>query len=440
MENKLYTDNLETFLRDSIEDFKMYPSKKVWNSLYNSMHPAKRWPSMAVLLFLISAIMFVGVSNTTKISKRADIQLNSSYPFIANIPLDYSNYESEGESNIAKQFSTENKVQINTIAVNSIASVNKENNIFNGVRNKNLYAFHDDNKLNSNYRLDLKNSQPNKLLVSNSLQSEDLIEEIESDKNEKKINDFVEQLNDGQKSKLAFEFYATPSIGYRIYSTNNDAITDMSRFSYNGAQNENPLNHSSSLNLEAGGNVLFSLTDNMRIKAGLQLNYTNYNISAYQLTNSSLTTVLMNDMIKNQPALSTRFSNISNIPQSGNQINLNNNTFQVSLPLGADFKLAGNSLIQWYAGATVQPTFVAGGNAYLISSETNNYVNEGSAIRSFNINGGLETFISYKLKDGFILNAGPQLRYQFLSTYSDKYMLNEKLYNLGVKLGVTTNF
>ena len=445
MENKLYTDNLETFLRDSIEDFRMYPSKKVWNSLYNSMHPARRWPSVAVLLFLISAIMFVGVSNTTKISKRPDIQLNNSYPFIANVPLDYSNYEAEVENNIAKTFSTENNVQINTVSINSNKSkintdLNNENIISSELQNKNLFAFHKDEKFNSNYKLDLNNSQPGKLSVINSLQTEENAEETDSEKNEKKINDFIEQLNEGQKNKLAFEFYATPSIGYRIYSTNNDAITDMSRFSYSGPQNDNALNHSSSLNLEAGGNVLFSLSDNMRIKAGLQLNYTNYNISAYQLTNSSLTTVIMNDMIKNQPVLSTRFSNISNIPQSGNQINLNNNTYQLSLPLGADFKLAGNSLIQWYAGATVQPTFVAGGNAYLISSETNNYVKEGSAIRNFNINGGLETFISYKLKDGFILNAGPQLRYQFLSTYSDKYMLNEKLYNIGVKLGVTTNF
>lgn len=437
MENKLHTDNFESFLRESTDDFRMYPSKRVWKSLYNNMHPAKKWPSVAVLLVLISSIMFVGVSNTTKISKKSDIKSSKNYVRNTVGPFAESAYEFENENVSDLEDHSETSPEI--ITINTKQEL-KDNNELVAKKDKRLFAFHTESESNLNFKFLLKGNNPNESLSTKISESDFSEEDLNSDNNKKKIDEFVEQLNESQKNKLAFEFYATPSIGYRVYSNNNDAISDLSRFSYSSTNNDNPINHSSALNLEAGGNVLFSLNDNMRIKAGLQLNYTNYNISAYQTSNTSLTTLLMNDMVKSQPALSTRFSNISNIPQRGNPINLNNNTYQVSLPFGADFKLAGNSLIQWYAGATVQPTFVAGGNAYLISSETNNYVNEGSAIRSFNINGGLETFVSYKLREGFILNAGPQIRYQFLSTYSDKYMLNEKLYNLGVKLGITTNF
>ena len=435
MENKFNTETLETFLKESVEDFRMYPSNRVWKSLYNSMHPAKKWPSLAVLLILISSIMFIGVSNTTNINQKSTTQQKQNLPLISNSATNNNTIKNEFNSvEPVNSFNVyaENNIEIKPEIDLGIAKVL--------IKNKNLFSFHQKHSANSYFKLSLNNNNSGELLNSDIEGLKKIETNINTEDYNKKVGDLVNQINDNQKNKLAFEFYATPSIGYRIYSSNNDVINDLSRYSYSSSINENPINHSTALNLEAGGNILYALSDNMRIKAGLQLNYTNYNISAYQTNSPNLTTLLMNDMVKNQPALSTRFSNISNILNSGSPINLNNNTYQVSIPVGADIKLAGNSLIEWYAGATVQPTFVAGGNAYLLSSESNNYVNEPNALRSFNINGGLETFVSYKLKDGFILNAGPQIRYQFLSTYSNKYMLNEKLYNLGVKLGITTSF
>jgi hypothetical protein len=61
-------------------------------------------------------------------------------------------------------------------------------------------------------------------------------------------------------------------------------------------------------------------------------------------------------------------------------------------------------------------------------------------MRRFNLNTSIETFISLTLKNGAVLNAGPQLRYQLLSTYDKRYSYDEKLYNLGIKLGITRNF
>ena len=444
MENKLYTETFENFLRESTDDFRMHPSKRVWNSLYNNMHPARKWPSVAVLLILISSMMFVGVSNTTKISKKPTLQISSNNSVNTDLALVESNdeFENENVNNAVSDYHSENIPEINTLVTNQELINNNVTNKKNIIKDKKLFTFQNQNNLKSNFKLTLESTESTESLYSKDIESKVSNEDVNSEKSTKKINDLVDQINENQKNKLAFEFYATPSIGYRTYSSNNDGSSYLSRSANSGysSSNDNALNHSSSLNLEAGGNVLFSLSDNMRIKAGLQVNYTNYSINAYELSSPSFNTLLINDLVKNQPALSTRSSNLSSVPQSGNQVSLNNNTYQLSLPFGADFKLAGNSLIEWYAGATLQPTFVAGGNAYMLSSESHNYVNEGSAIRSFNLNGGFETFVSYKLKEGFILNAGPQIRYQFLSTYSDKYMLNEKLYNLGVKLGVTTNF
>jgi len=101
--------------------------------------------------------------------------------------------------------------------------------------------------------------------------------------------------------------------------------------------------------------------------------------------------------------------------------------------------LWGNDKLAWYTGATIQPTFVAGGKAYLISADRNNYVADPSLIRKWNLNTGIESYITYKF-DGFSLQAGPQYRRQLMSTYYNKYTVNEKLSNVGIKLGLIKNF
>src|SRR4051812_20510968 len=70
MENN-YRDHIESFLRESADNFLMVPSRRVWHGIYNNMHPDRRWPSMAVCLLILSAVMFIGVSNNNSLSKAA---------------------------------------------------------------------------------------------------------------------------------------------------------------------------------------------------------------------------------------------------------------------------------------------------------------------------------------------------------------------------------
>src|SRR3954464_11758079 len=68
MEKKFYTDDFEQFLKETADDFRMYPSKRVWNSLYNNLHPGRKWPSLSVCLLLISSIVFIGLSHKNEIT------------------------------------------------------------------------------------------------------------------------------------------------------------------------------------------------------------------------------------------------------------------------------------------------------------------------------------------------------------------------------------
>ncbi len=64
MERKFYENDFEQFLKESADQFRMSPSKKVWHGIYNNTHPGRRWPSVAMSLLFIFTLVLVGHLNT----------------------------------------------------------------------------------------------------------------------------------------------------------------------------------------------------------------------------------------------------------------------------------------------------------------------------------------------------------------------------------------
>ena len=65
MDRNLHDDYFERFLRESVEEFRMIPSRRVWTSLYNNLHPGKnglRWlfASFNILRGLYRFVSFIG--------------------------------------------------------------------------------------------------------------------------------------------------------------------------------------------------------------------------------------------------------------------------------------------------------------------------------------------------------------------------------------------
>jgi hypothetical protein len=195
--------------------------------------------------------------------------------------------------------------------------------------------------------------------------------------------------------------------------------------------------HKASYGFEIGTGVNYSVWAWLTLKAGLQFNYTRYNAEAFQNTHPVTTRITMHDYETNSSYEETRATPYSN--KSGlEQVNLHNETFQVSIPLGMDLRLLGNETLQWRVGATIQPTYVPAGKSYLISSDRRNYVKETSMINRWNLNAGFETFLSYKAPNGIRFDLGPQYRRQLFTTNNRQIAVEEKLYGIGLKFGVST--
>ncbi|MEO6404670.1 MAG: hypothetical protein ABIY51_14375 [Ferruginibacter sp.] len=494
MEKEYYTTDFEQLLKDSTEDFKMYPSRRVWNSLYNNLHPANRWPSLAVCLLLVTAILYIGVTNNNAIN--ASSRLLSSSQIVTDKNAESSNLsedqQKDDKGNIPQSQSTKNipyqkflaeqdrvkqllsfdiRLNNNDASPTTAGKYNSGINIENNSQTPSYVTTSQENsKQNTTTVAVNKNVLPITTEDKLSIQTSALINQVENNTTDLVLNEgpaaatnkaavnktinqsldnndkawidnyaFYNRNNKGKwKAKASLQYYITPSIGFRDINDNTAFKPGVNNSLVNANNNmSKDIDQQAAINLEAGAAMLYGVSRKLRLKGGLQLNYTNYNVNAYELKHPSQTTLLLNSgnytvmqpyntLYANSPALSSR--------------KLNNKTVQVSIPIGVDYKIAGNNRIQWFAGATAQPTYIISGDAYLISSDMKFYVNDNSMINRWNLNTAVETFVSYKTNRGIVIHAGPQVRYQLFSTYSKQYTYTEKLYNVGLKMGITRNF
>ncbi len=542
MEHKFYTDDFERLIKEKSDEFRMYPSKRVWHSIYNDLHPGKKWPSIAVALVLVTVLFLIGywnnnlasAVNTTKQVAQSNttspgITSGNQYRSGAYIPTDNLVNNQAGE-NATQSFSlpvtetpsfvtSSNNAQLNTSSLPSgqqEAFINRNNQVrFTKSGQKNQSSLN--RKYNNVAEAAIaaaerqsgtaKNSAESGNTISGSTaikdditvkeSSEILLQAVAENNNNKNIEDAGEliaaiekqdilvektagilplinsltvasnqkvaakKISSEDKSwmedyafynrskynkwkgRLSSEIFITPGAGFRTMKSNTDfnltapsAFTAMAGTS-NANANTIPT-YKPGATFQAGVGFAYAIAKKLRIKAGLQASFTNYSVPVTEINHPVLTTLTLNDLTSNYPYLEARVSTLANVTGYNNK-KMHNQTSQISIPVGLAIKLAGNSKIEWYAGSAIQPTLILGGKANLLSSDYSNYVADPSLLRKWNLNGTAETYIHYKM-NGFTLQAGPEFRYQFMSTYSKKYTYNEKLYNIGIKVGIVKNF
>jgi hypothetical protein len=195
------------------------------------------------------------------------------------------------------------------------------------------------------------------------------------------------------------------------------------------------VNHKPALGFELGSYVVYSLSHNLALKGGLQFNYSRYEIQAYSSATERATIALNSINGLSSPSSISNLTQLRNFGGYAVQ-EIQNQYFQLSVPLGVEINILGSKKLQLGVAGTVQPTYLLNRNTYLISSDYKNYTKEPSLVRRWNVNTSAETFVSYKTA-GLKWQAGPQIRYQLFSSYTDKYPIKEYLIEYGVKIGVT---
>ncbi len=493
MEDKNNNNDFEQFLRNSIDDFKMIPSRKIWYGIYNNMHPDRKWPSIAVCLIILTAVMFVGVANNNSISSSArrnveqnllastiiipteqnklsnilqpqtiEATLANTKPIAENIASSTNNtnqytnrvanfnatqYRSSTENNVnnVSLLDEENSFEVQTDIAKENNEVSEEASNISLHEKKKQIALADskmlihisgadvsdiDNNFEKNTIAKLNENDTKKSLPkTNATPTEEkLLNEVNVSKNKKHISKL--------KENGSMNYYITPSVGYRsiakLTDYKNSSVPSNSFSSYNNITSLDQMKDVLAINVEIGAVLQYKLSNNLVFKTGLQANYTNYISKVTDLGHSTQVSLAASGL--------QNTSRSSSYNTKEGTTSLNKTTWQVALPIGLDIKIAGNDKLKWYVGGTAQPTYILGGSAFVLSDDARNYISENALLRKWNLNTSIETFVSFKPSANVTLNVGPQFRYQLFSSYKKTYHYSEKLYNVGVKVGLTTNF
>lgn len=470
MERNFDNKDFEQFLKQNADQYRMHPSEKVWTEINNTLHPRRRWYGIAALLLLLTGAVVSGVmilqpgSNSqtaftdSKTKSQPAITENkiataTSVPVLINInpnrpvasyriPTIINNYSAKipveiAENNIAvtmppallPQQKVERDIIPSAINNNSDLALKTKNSITTPPV---ITSNEDDiNNISELVNGNLEKSKPAAEAIKPSVKIADL---------QAKPSETSNSSQKTKKKKVAiWQLYFTPGISYRRLTENKAAILAASGTSsipyYLAVRDVKKLvTHKPDIGFELGLAAKYPVTKHFLLKAGLQFNVNKYNIHAFNYVPEPATIAIQSGGVPQSVTRTSYYRNFSGYSPNW----LTNIYFSFSIPVGLELNFVNNKKINIGLGLTAQPTYLLDNKAYLISTDFKNYIKVPDLIRRWNLNTGAELIFGFKAgKTKFQM--GPQMRYQALSSFKDKYPVKENLFNFGLKAGVSLN-
>lgn len=458
MESNFDNRDFEQFVKQNADQYRMFPSEKVWKGIYSTIHTRRRWYGIGLifLLLTIAAVTWVMLNPSDKnqaVSTKSTIVSQphdniisvqkqevslapivlpaNSLPFVPGV----NNWQ-KIDAGIENKEVTTNLVLRDEPAIEKLAvgketgslkvimPSNKEVAFANTLYNINAGTITDDN-------LDFYLDKSKKVIeIENTITERNDIYPLSI---ESVINSFT-----ANRKKWLWQIYFAPTISYRKLIENKSSInlSQSSPFNYAAVYDINSVvTHKPDIGFELGFSTSYPLSKNLRITSGLQFNVSKYDIRAYNYP-AEFVTLALNNGSGSTSSVST-VTNYRNF--DGYKTNwLHNLYLSTSLPVGLELKLSGDTKNYIGIGGTIQPTYILGDRAYLISTDYKNYVEIPQLIRRWNVSTSFEAFAGYST--GKInWKIGPQVRYQLLSSFQKKYPVKEHLFDFGLKVGIMLN-
>lgn len=467
----MYQEEFEQFLQDEVKQHRMYPSDHVWRNIRTELHGYRSWPALT----FISVFIVTALTLSTVLTNKPDKHLLE--------PANYANvlkaYEAAEKASLVaneksqRYFHSLSPAQINVHTIEAISLPDNRQNFIAAatVAPANL-SEHTSNVLRTGTPREIMIHMPQPMsfteqesassnnntaaasmtATAETNQPTQTANEIISASNDHEndpsadafLKDFkyVQVVNKPKTSKLGFQIYFTPSTSYRKLS--DEKVKEIVQRSSSAISTPVPsttdvnrvVRHRPAMGMELGFAMLYRINKRLTFKTGVQLNIRQYEIETFQsLTNDPTTISLIN------------YGGVQNItlysPYNNNvgykQTQLNNKVFQLSVPLGIQWEVLQGKHFSINTEASVQPTLNLNRNVYVLSTDYKHYANGSEFVRKWNINTNVGLNISYRT-GATTWQIGPQVRYQHLSTYSNKYPIKEYLMDYGLRIGFTKSF
>lgn len=454
MERNMNNNDFEQFIKKNADQYRMYPSERVWHAIYSTLHTRRKWYGVGLSILLLSmiAVTWMIISPATK-----KLAVN---PETINPDQNISSQKDQNEGANRFSLSQKNKTTLTSPINNtsgllsfvpgeikventSVGNPEQENIILNDENTDITQLTTKDNSL-FNPTVDLTDQ-----VIDNWPDMSNRIANFFSQNNDQRFPTYkevypltIESVVNSYKAfsknkRLRWEIFFTPTVSYRKLTENKSFLRNSSNQSYSYVSYSDVnsvVTHKPDMGLELGLTAKYPLTNSLRILGGIQFNISRYGIRVFNAPGEIATIALDQSSGVDSVAAWTTYRNFSGY----NPDWLQNFYFSVSAPIGAELKLTSNKKTEFGIAGTIQPSYILGDRAFLISTDYKNYAEVPWLIRRWNMNTSFETYISYstgKLK----WQVGPQVRYQLLSSFQNKYPVKENLFDFGLKLGIMLN-
>lgn len=480
MENSFNNRDFERFVKQNADQYRMFPSEKVWGEIHATLHTRRRrWYALGLALLLLTTsvvtwvMLIPGGKNQVAahtIAAPSAYALAASSPEITMIDKNMAAGPVRTKESYNPFINTPGGVQQSFLTAGNSDQDKRGSNIeipeisatgaLTEITTLNAPAPGDDKIVAA--KLDTKmaprlNAQPPTVTgapVSNaagstpepaiaestpaaSAKNNTIQPEAEDESRMPKITNRVAKTTPPGKisRKLSWQLFVTPTISYRTLSENmeylsaaryNNVVNGGSTVIYPSDVNT-MVNHRPDLGFQLGIRSAYPVSKWFSLTGGFQFSVSKYDIKAYQHPTEMATIALRDRSV----AAVSRYRNTNGYKESW----LRNFYFSASLPIGAELKLSDGTKNYFGIAGTLQPTYVLDNRAYLISSDYKNYAEIPSLTRHWNMNTSFEIFSAHqtgKVK----WRIGPQVRYQLMSSFSNNYPIKEHLFDFGLKLGV----
>jgi hypothetical protein len=440
MERFMYQDeSFEQMLKDSADEYKMYPSQQSWENIQKRIRPKNNLLNLKSIglsaALLLGFAISISDEQTTKDSKAS---------FVSNFVDDNDLSIASASSPTAKVIPITRAVQIDQVSselptIITSAAIESDGGESALEQESSPVIISTEEEMPSLPKatiiIDSKSSVPS-LAVKNIIEEKTIdnglsepISTVEPTLTDEPVNPALDvPVITAPKPKRQLQFYIASSASYRVLYNDN-------KLTFGNVWQQDPekiAKHSPSVGVEFGAAILLPITKNINFKTGIQLNYTRYNVELYR-SNPQVATVVLN----NNSGVIQRVTSLSSQNNNGlyKSDEVANETYQLSLPVGLEFKLAGKRKLQWHLATIAQPTYLLSASGYLLTGNFEKYIKAPDLLSNLNLNTSLETFLRWNVKE-IQLQAGPQLRYQLFSNSQDGYPIKEHLVDYGFRIGI----
>jgi hypothetical protein len=451
-ERIFFDDEFERQLKEKSDQFKMYPSDKVWNEVYSSLHTRRRRFVVGMTL-LIGGILFLAGTQLifpTKISNLKTGAAKVNNPAKPAVAAGLHNFTSDNFSPAPPDNSEDNhgpdgKDMVSPFILPSIISTNRQNvsDALTVVQaEKSQTGAHIKPVQAAEMSQSIKTTAPIVEADINDLNENSLLAQtgpvIKPSSTDMAIEKSVSQPAHVHNDRFSWEIYIAPTLNKHYlsginYATAAPSIQNAPIMVVNIANVNGFVDNTPVMGYALGGNILYRISKNISLKAGLEFSFNRYYIKAYN-SNQPQSSATLNSYL-GYIADSLVNSN-SGYSLNKNSQHIQNRYYELSMPVGLEMKVAGSGRVQLHMGVNIQPSYLLNTDAYVLTDDYNNYTKDPQAFRRWNLNAGAEAFISYSV--GKIRwELGPQVRYQIFSTYKNSYPLNENMLNYGIRVGIS---